>query len=238
MLLDAATNAGWNTLPGLTQPACIAVLAPHPDDFDAIAVTLHALQTQGHVLHVAVLTGGANGVEDGFAGAATRDEKIRLREAEQRASCAAFGLDPARLRFLRLWEESLNEAADLKTLRQWLLEVRPQAVFLPHGNDSNATHRRTYQSFRTIALQDRLRLCAYLNQDAKTREFRCDLQVGFDEARASWKKSLLRMHASQQERNLRTRGVGFDERVLAVNRDAACELQCACAEVFELERYG
>ena len=51
---------------------------------------------------------------------------------------------------------------------------------------------------------------------------------------------MLRHHRSQQERNLRTRGHGFDARVLEVNREAARELGAALpyAEVFELKPLG
>ena len=65
----------------------VAVLAPHPDDFDAIAVTLRHLRDNGNRIAVAVATGGASGVEDGFRGAADDSAKARLREEEQRASC-------------------------------------------------------------------------------------------------------------------------------------------------------
>jgi LmbE family N-acetylglucosaminyl deacetylase len=79
------------------------VLAPHPDDFDAIGVTLRHLNLKqaGHALHLAVLTQGANGVDDGLDGARTDEEKAALREAEQRASCGFLGL-PNACRFMRL----------------------------------------------------------------------------------------------------------------------------------------
>jgi hypothetical protein len=67
---------------------------------------------------------------------------------------------------------------------------------------------------------------------------RTDLYMPFDAAAASWKADMLRLHRSQHERNLNTRGQGFDERVLAVNRQAGLDLNAAYAEVFELERFG
>lgn len=79
-----------------------------------------------------------------------------------------------------------------------------------------------------------------LNQDAKTLQMRVDLYFEFGEADAAWKGKLLRFHRSQQERNLGTRGTGFDARVLRVNRKAAEALGSALpyAEVFELMRLG
>ena len=213
----------------------VLVLAPHPDDFDAIGVTLHQLHTQRHTLHLAVLTGGANGVDGG----GSVEEKTVQREDEQRDSCRFFGLPAERCHFLRLWEDPLATAQDTARLRTLILGLRPALVFMPHGNDSNATHRRTCQSFCAIAADMRLTLQACLNQDAKTLGMRSDLYVAFDEERADWKAQLLRHHRSQQQRNLRTRGIGFDARVLQLNRDAASALgvRDPYAEVFERIRF-
>ena len=196
------------------------------------------MHEHGHEIHVCVLTSGASGVEDGWQGMRSEEEKTCLREAEQRASCAYFGLPPDRLSFLRLWERG-EDASDEKRLREHLLSLRPELVFLPHGNDSNRTHRRTYESFRAIALKEGLQLWACLNLDAKTLSMRPDLYMFFGEQDALWKGRLLRMHRSQHERNLNSRNIGFDERILNVNRDAARKAGSALpyAEVFELERY-
>jgi len=86
------------------------VLAPHPDDFDAIAVSMRYLHQQEHEIHVAVLTSGANDVEDGWNGARCMEEKKALREAEQQASCSFFGLPMDRLVFLHSHEPSGNNA--------------------------------------------------------------------------------------------------------------------------------
>jgi hypothetical protein len=63
-----------------------------------------------------------------------------------------------------------------------------------------------------------------------------DVYVVFDDEAAEWKRSLLRHHASQQARNLRTRGHGFDERILRGNAEAALSAgrSGAFAETFEL----
>lgn len=219
------------------------MLAPHPDDFDAIGVTLRHLHQQGHQLHLAVLTTGANGIEDGWNGLSDADAKASAREAEQRDSCRFFGLGADRLRFLRMWEKPNDPAADahdLTRLRDYLLARQPQIVFLPHGNDSNRTHRRTYESFREIALAEKLSLLACLNLDAKTLAMHKDLYTYFDEDEAAWKAQLLRFHRSQHERNLQSRGIGFDERVLQVNRESARKSggELPYAEVFELQCFG
>lgn len=220
----------------------IAVLAPHPDDFDAIAVTLRFFHARGDEIHLAVLTDGASGVEHGYAGAHDNAAKAALREAEQLASCAAFGLPRERIGFLRLPEDDAGlivDASSMTALGDWLTPRQPQLVFMPHGNDSNITHQRTYALARAVAAQQDLALTALLNQDAKTRGMRHDLYTDFDAATAEWKAGLLRLHASQHQRNLNTRGHGFDERVLAVNRRTAAtlNLDTEYAEAFELERW-
>ncbi len=222
------------------RPLDILVLAPHPDDFDAIALALRHLHRQGHAVHVAVLTTGASGVEDGFDGATGDAAKAALREAEQRASGALFGLAPQRLDFLRLWAPGSDEAGDLGRLQDWITARPADLLFMPHGNDSNATHRRTCESVCAVAARQGLDAWACLNQDAKTLGMRVDLFFDFGEADAAWKAQLLRCHRSQQERNLRLRGAGFDARVLEVNRQAAVALATPLpyAEVFELMRLG
>lgn len=226
----------------LDGPLRIAVLAPHPDDFDAIAVTLRHFHARGDSVHLAVLTTGASGVEDAYADASDDLAKGRLREKEQLASCAHFGLPRDRINFLRLPEDDdglIVDAAAIATARDWLLPLQADLVFMPHGNDSNVTHQRTYALFRSVAEQEKLNLWAVLNQDAKTRGMRHDLYTSFGTDTAQWKAGLLRLHASQHQRNLNTRGHGFDERVLAVNRATARALGLAdeYAEAFELQRW-
>lgn len=237
-LFNAPRPLRFNALP-LPELLRVTVLAPHPDDFDAIGVTLSLLHGAGHRLEVAVLTAGASGVEDGYCGAYTDAEKAALREAEQRASCAYFGLPEERLAFLRLWEGG-NDAADDARLRDYVERTAPQLVFLPHGNDTNRTHRRVYETFDRIARAEGWTLWALLNRDAKTTSMRIDVYTEFDETCAQWKAALLRLHASQHARNLNTRGLGFDERVLAMNRESAELVDCEqpYAECFELQRYG
>jgi LmbE family N-acetylglucosaminyl deacetylase len=222
------------------RPLTILVPAPHPDDFDAIGLSLRHLHAQGHTLHLAVLTTGASGVDDGFSGARDDAAKAALREAEQRESCAFFGLPPERLQFLHLWSDATQTEADFARLEQWMLARPADLLFMPHGEDSNATHRRTYETVCAIAVRHGLQAWACLNEDAKTLQIRMDLFFEFGEEEAGWKAQLLRLHKSQHARNLRTRGSGFDSRVLEVNRRAAVKLASPLpyAEAFELMRLG
>ena len=206
----------------------LAVVGPHPDDFDVIAVTLRRLLARGGSLKLAVVTSGWSGVEDAFAGSPSRRRKGELREAEQRASAARFGLPPEDLVFLRLREDAQGELAEdedsRRALDAWLAGAQADILFLPHGDDSNPTHRRVFEWVRDWMLQARRPLVALLNRDPKTARFRTDIYTAFSPGEADWKGELLRCHASQHTRNLRARGIGFDQRILDVNRAGAAHL--------------
>ena len=85
----------------IDSSAKVLVLAPHPDDFDAIGVTLKILHDNGNVIDLAVVT-TSSGVEDSYPNCATAVYKARIREQEQRRSCEFFGLDDYRVTFLDL----------------------------------------------------------------------------------------------------------------------------------------
>lgn len=222
----------------------VAVSGPHPDDFDAVAVTFGVLRDAGASLSVGVLSGGASGVEDAFVTPPTREAKAAAREAEQRESCRRFGLAPVALRFLRLDEDALGEPADTpanqERIGEWLDGVAAQVVVLPHENDAKPGHRQAAAMVLRLAAARAGRLWVWMNHDPKTLAMRHDFHVAFGAAEAAWKAALLRCHASQHQRNLRTRGRGFDDRILDVNRAVARGLGLAeeFAEAFEVRRFG
>lgn len=220
----------------------LLVLGPHPDDFDAIGVTLRYFKENGNTIHVGVVRSGS-GVQDSYCSSPTLETKAAIREAEQRRSGRFFGLPDTGLTFLRLEEDQeaqpIETPANLSHLREFVLPIRPDIVFLPHGNDTNAGHQRIYAMFRQIALEADYPLAALLNKDPKTVDMRIDVYTEFGEEEAKWKAQLLRFHDSQQRRNLDTRGHGFDERILNTNRQIAQEIptEAEYAEAFELEPY-
>ncbi len=217
----------------------VAVLAPHPDDFDAIGVTLRRLQAAGCELRVAVLCPAWSGVQDSFCDPPTPARKAEVREAEQRASCAFFGLAPECLAFLRLEEDATGVVAELPANRarvwEYLRATAPDWLFLAHPNDTNADHRRATGWVLEMLPALARPVTAFLVRDPKTVEMRTDAYTAFGEEDARWKAELLRCHRSQHQRNLNTRGHGFDERILAVNRAIAADLSLAepYAEAFE-----
>ena len=233
----------WDAI-GLQSGDRAAVLAPHPDDFDAVGVTMDRIRRAGGAISVAVLSSGASGVEDSFVTPPTPAEKARVREAEQRQSCRFFGLDDEDLVFLRLPEDEgghlIEDANAEDAIERWLVAQSPRFVFLPHGDDTNLGHRRTWSLFSRIARRRTVCEAAFLNQDPKTIRMRVDVFTPFDEAAAAWKAELLRFHQSQHQRNLRTRGYGFDRRILEVNRRTARDLGLAepYAEAFERRVIG
>ena len=222
----------------------VLVLAPHPDDFDEIGVTLRYFRHNGNPIYVDVLSSSASGVEDSFCTPPTLERKAAVRENEQRESCRFFGLPESHLTFLRLPEDAeghLTESPEaVEQIRESVVSMAPDFVFLPHGNDSNLGHQRAYSMFRKVACEAGYPITALLAKDPKTIGMRHDLYTVFGPEEAEWKAELLRFHESQQQRNLNTRGYGFDERILRVNRENACDLSKddMFAEVFEIQYWG
>lgn len=219
----------------------VAVLAPHPDDFDAIGITMRILQNNGNKINLAVLTSGAGGVDNKGL---TILEKSALREEEQKSSCNFFGLPPDCLTFLHLEEDAEHHIEvserNLEHLKTFWVAHSPDIIFMPHGNDTNKEHKRTYLLFRKLMETLNRSIVALLSKDPKTIEMKHDLYTEFgDDEDAIWKAELLRHHKTQHERNLRTRQHGFDERILNLNRQIAREsgLHEKFAEVFEIEWY-
>jgi len=229
---------------GLSPALRALVLAPHPDDFDAIAITLHYLQARGNEIHLAVLSGGSKGVEDGYTNPPPSwEQKAQLREQEQLNSCDFFGLSPSRISFLRLPEAADGELAQDRSsqarVRNQIDQTSPDVLFLPSGNDINTGHQRTYDMARKAVRGLGKTLLALYNRDAKTLSFRTDLYAEFNQTQADWKRSLLRFHHTQQARNIATRGHGFDDRILNFNRKLAHELRLEApyAEAFQIELF-
>jgi LmbE family N-acetylglucosaminyl deacetylase len=220
----------------------VLVLAPHPDDFDAIAVTLRFFRDRDCGIRLVVASSSASGVEDSYCTPPATEVKAALREDEQRESCRLFGLPEHCISFLRMTEDEkghpLDDAGNFDRMRAALDAARPDIVFLPHGNDTNAGHRRNFAMLERFAQQADYPVTALLNRDPKTVEMRHDLLTFFGAEAAEWKARLLRCHRSQQQRNLNTRGYGFDERILRLNREVASAYpnHPPYAEAFEIFR--
>lgn len=221
----------------------IVILAPHPDDFDAIAVTLKKFQKCGADLALAVISGAESGVEDSFMVDFQTKSKAEIREEEQISSCLFFGLKKDNITFLHLSEDNngdpIDNSSNHEIIKNYIVKLSPDIIFLPHGNDTNMGHVRTYAMCKQVINETTLKPILFLNRDPKTIKMRNDAYVVFNEEEANWKGELLKYHKSQDQRNLNQRGHGFDERVLAVNRKIAKELpeEFNYAEVFEIEKF-
>lgn len=221
----------------------VAVLAPHPDDFDSIGVTLRWWHRNGNPIQLAVLS-ACSGVEDTFCEPPTPERKTAIRQQEQRDSCGFFGLSGSDILFPALQLDAEGQPADTAAntawIAGWLRDGGADLVFLPHGNDTNAGHRQTWAMFRRAAAKWTRPLVGFYNHDPKTIALRVDLLMAFDAAAAEWKGELLRFHRSQQHRNLLRRGSGLDNRIREDNRRLAEQAGATdgFAEAFELEFFG
>jgi LmbE family N-acetylglucosaminyl deacetylase len=235
----------------------VLVLGPHPDDPESVSITCRTLMRSGCDVRVTVVTMSPSGVEDEYARRWHHDPvsldgtKIEIRRREQTSATGRFGLPPDRLSFLDIEENAgIDSPQNSARIRDHLLSIAPDIVIMPVGRDLNRTHARVFQVFREkakgLTLKKEKPVVALYNEDPKTVEMRDDLFVLFGEESADWKRSLLRVHDSQQQRNINTRGIGFDERILRMNGLSYRRLQemfphtggpVKYAEVFEIELF-
>ncbi len=215
-------------------------LAPHPDDPDAVAVTLKLLERNGWNLYWAILTSGWSGVPDHCCGR-ERDAKALVRTSEQIASARLFGLPEERLLFLGLSENNAGDLAwtdrNYEKFNSLLGDIDPSVVILPHGNDSNATHRMVYEWFAEWAEEWNSPVLGLGNEDPKSQHFSPNTEALFGEQEAHWKGSLLECHRTQSLRNQATRGMTFAERILGMNHRAAAD-EGSYSERFEAAFWG
>lgn len=230
-------------LPDDLSTATVWVSAPHPDDFDAIAVTLRLLFERHAVLFLSVITSGVSGVEDSFLSQPTLLNKIFCREKEQLDSCDKFGLNKKQVNFLRLAVDDktgciLDNPENYHKIHSEYGKIAPDWIFLPHGNDSNYDHQWVSNAVYMMTKHQVKPINIWRNRDPKTIVLRQDAVTFFDETFATWKAELLLCHSSQHQRNLNTRGYGFDQRILRENKKWAVEFGHVgqYAETFETER--
>ncbi|HSB04182.1 MAG TPA: PIG-L family deacetylase [Thermodesulfobacteriota bacterium] len=236
----------------------VLLLGPHPDDPETVAITSRLLRYSGCDIWYAIASMSPSGVEDEYAKiwpengfASLEEKKIEIRRREQTSASEMFGLSQGRLAFLGIEEsKELNSPENLTRMRDHLLSVAPDIVIMPMGKDPNQTHAWVYQAFREcandLALETEKPVVALYNEDPKTIEIGHDLFVLFGEEGANWKRELLGAHHSQQLRNMNTRGMSFDERILRMNHlsyqclqeiSLPADRSAKYAEVFEIELF-
>ena len=132
----------------LSSSLKLLVLAPHPDDFDAIAVMLKYFQENSNEILLLVLTGASSGVNDSFLERPTRQNKEDIRQHEQKKALEFFRFPRSQVRFLRLPEDVngdlLLDEGCRNIVGKHFREFNPDMITLPFGKDTNESHQRTF----------------------------------------------------------------------------------------------
>jgi LmbE family N-acetylglucosaminyl deacetylase len=232
---------GSSVSPGIMPPerGQVVELGPHPDDPDAVAVTLRLFATNGCRVSYVITCLSPQGVTDSYALQAARKSgveignnldafKRELRRQEQITSARLAGFAGDFLQFHNLEEDEkgrlVDSPANARVYAELLASLDPDIVLMPYGEDTNSDHvlnwRFFYQGAWQLARKRGKPILGLYNRDPKTVRINEQLAVPFGREMAEWKSRLLRTHSSQHERNLEQRGYGFDERILEVNREA------------------
>ncbi len=212
----------------------VLALAPHSDDFDINAITLKHFQEAGATIKLDVLSLD-NGVEADFE---PQTPQALIRKREQLASLAFFGLPLEMVNFLDTVCDETGQTKyhpeNKEIIANSVKNFAPDIILMPHPNDSNPAHRSVAKMLYEIELNKGTMIMH--NHDPKTVSMNPNAFMPFDSVQAKWKAELLRHHKSQHSRNLKTRGYGFDERLLNVSREIAknYKLNCEYAELFEV----
>ena len=154
-----------------------------------------------------------------------------------------FGLPQKALHVIRLREDAQGYIKDCPENAQRVHNLidacTPDVIFLPHPNDTNPDHRRTYRFATEAIIRLKKPLAVFQIRDPKTTEIKINMATPFGEKDAEWKGTLLRCHASQHMRNLNTRGHGFDDRILDINQELAKSLKVddVYTEAFEFQTF-
>ncbi len=232
---------GGSETPGIVLPESghVVELGPHPDDPDAVAVTLHLFAISGCRVSYVITCLSPQGVTDSYALQAARKSgkeiennldafKRELRRQEQITSASLADFAGGFLQFHTLEEDEkgrlVDSPANARAYAELLASLDPDIVLMPYGEDTNSDHVLNWnffhQSARHIARKRGKPILGLYNRDPKTVRINEQLAVPFGRELAEWKSRLLRTHRSQHERNIEQRGYGFDQRILEVNREA------------------
>jgi LmbE family N-acetylglucosaminyl deacetylase len=222
------------------------VLCPHPDDFDVAGVTLRQIQRRDIAIHVAVAPTYSGILDSFFKTPVSNEEKIAIREQEQRNSLLFFSLEPTQFEFfphdcdLDKNGELTDSANNTSLVEACILKQAPDAIFIPHPNDANPAHSAMYKMVRASLTQHALSVSLFKQMDPKTKGMRIDSFTPVSADDVAWKTQLLSHHKTQDHRNIVTRGITLAERVLQSNTATAetHHLPCIMAEAFEIENFS
>lgn len=220
------------------RPLRILIVAPHPDDeVLGCGATAARLASQGHELHVAIVTRGWAPLFSDAQVAQVRGEAARA--AARLGVRQVHHMDLPVTRLALLPEHEINLA-----FNRLIDEVRPHWVFLPHRGDVHEDHKQVYDA-ALVALRptgERVEVERILCYETLSEthwhgpgvEAAFVPQVFFDvSGHLADKLDAMRLYASQVRPAPSARSL---ESVEALARFRGMTVHCAAAEAFVLIR--
>lgn len=129
------------------------ILAPHPDDETlGCGATILRKTAAGNAVHVVFACDGRASHRSERIGP---DDLATMRQTEARAACAMLGVDTGRVSFLGFADCELHDhhEAALARLRDLILQVRPDEVFVCSGIDGHPDHRALSRIARALLVE-------------------------------------------------------------------------------------
>ena len=137
----------------IVEPSAIVVIAPHQDDCTlGCGGLMTRKRLDGHPVHVVYLTDGSAS----HAGHPTMTPAALavVREREGRAALRCVGVETPAMHFLGARDGTLShlapeeQSAFVAKLRQALVMLRPDEVFIPYRRDGSSEHEAAFRLFQ------------------------------------------------------------------------------------------